>query len=74
MMARQGDRIFALYRGELNICDGTVEEIAEHTGMSVATIKFYTSPSYRRRLQDRRDRGVGGTDCIEVVELEDVKE
>lgn len=73
MMGRQKNRVFALYKGELNVCDGTVEEIAEQTGVSVGTIKFYASPIYRRWLQDRRDRGVGGENCIELVELEDAE-
>ena len=73
MMGRQKNRVFALYKGELNVCDGTVEEIAEQTGVSVGTIRFYASSAYRRRLQDRRDRGVGGEECIELVELEDAE-
>lgn len=73
-MGRKNNKIYAFYRGEVNVCDGTLAEIAEKTGLTVATVQYYSAPSYRRLLQERRDRGVGGTDCIEVVELEDVTE
>ena len=54
-MARQKSKsagIFALYAGEKNIADGTLEEIAAKTGKKVNTLKWYLSPSYKRRSKN----------------------
>lgn len=40
---------YALYKGDTLIAIGTVREIAEQTGLSVHTIRYYGTPSYRKR-------------------------
>ena len=43
------ERIYALYKGEENICDGTIPEIAEATGKTVQAVRYMTFPAYERR-------------------------
>ena len=53
---------FAMYKGEDLIAIGTLEELAEKFNVKLTTIKYYATPSARRRYGGR------GT-CL--VELED---
>ena len=50
------ERIYALYKGDVNICDGTIFEIAEATGKTVQSIRYMTFPAYERR-GGKGDRG-----------------
>ncbi|MBR6268532.1 MAG: hypothetical protein IKR28_09405 [Selenomonadaceae bacterium] len=43
------NRIFALYKGDKYLMDGTISEIAEARGCKKETIRFLNSPAYRRR-------------------------
>lgn len=54
-------RIYALYKGEQNLADGTLEEIARKTGKTYRSLKWMTYPIYKRRIQQRipQDRGLG---------------
>lgn len=45
MYKKQRKRIYALYKGEINICDGTIREIAKKTGKSINCIQCCKSPS-----------------------------
>lgn len=45
-------KVYALYRGEENVCDGTLAEIAEHEGIKYETARYMTSPCYRRRIAE----------------------
>lgn len=45
-------KIYALYQGEQNIMDGTLDEIAEHQGIKKETVKFLMSPAHKRRIKD----------------------
>lgn len=38
-------KIYVLYDGEENVCDGTIYEIAQKTGMSLKTLRWYQAPS-----------------------------
>ena len=40
----------ALYEGDELVMVGTARELAEARGVKEATIRFYASPAYRRRV------------------------
>ena len=44
--------IYEVVRGYEVLATGTAEECAEQTGLSVSTIRFYTSPAHKRRSAD----------------------
>jgi hypothetical protein len=50
-MARRKN-IYALYKGDTWITDGTKEEIAKFMKVSVKTIMFYKSKQYAKRCPD----------------------
>lgn len=55
-MASRGKhkRIYALYRGDAYICDGTAYELATDTGLKVATILWYATGVRRRRVDSQQ--------------------
>lgn len=59
---------YAVYKGEDFIAVGTKLELAKELNVKPETIKFYTTPSYQRRLEKRKAHRRGR---ITVVELED---
>lgn len=59
-------RIYALYKGENFICDGTIKEIAEQTGKSEDFLRYMTFPAYERRCAKR-----GGPNQLAMVLIED---
>ena len=44
-------KVYAMYKGEEMLAMGTIKEIAEQMGVTVATIRFQTSPAYRKRVK-----------------------
>ena len=42
-------KIYALYKGDTNICDGTLVEIARYLNISPKSVAFYRTPAYARR-------------------------
>lgn len=42
-------RVYALYKGDLNVCDGTIAQIAKRMGVKPDTIRFYGTPTYQKR-------------------------
>ena len=46
-------RIYALYRGDVYICDGTADELAMATGLKVATILWYATGVRRCRVDSQ---------------------
>jgi len=49
-------KIYALYKGETLLADGTIWEIAERTGVRVETVRYYMTPAYQRRAKHVRNR------------------
>jgi len=45
--------IFALYRGDQFIDLGTKQYLANLLGVTIKTITFYSSPTYRKRTNDK---------------------
>lgn len=49
-MASRGNqqkRIYALYRGERYICDGTISELAQDLGIKLSTAHYYATKQHR---------------------------
>ncbi|WP_301893794.1 hypothetical protein [Mitsuokella multacida] len=59
------NHIYALYKGEQNLADGTLAEIARKTGKTYNTLKWMTYQSYKKRLQERSHR----SGVLELVDL-----
>ena len=64
------EKVYALYKGENNVCDGTLPEIARQTGRSLESLRFCTRPAYRRRREEYKRKGKGEA-CMELVEIEE---
>lgn len=47
--------VYGLYRGDEFLDVGTASELAERNGISRETIKFYATPSGRKRAEKRKD-------------------
>jgi len=43
-------RIFAVYKGDKYIMDGTLAEIADARGITLNSAKFMTYPAYKKRI------------------------
>ena len=46
-------KIYALYKGDEYVTDGTLEELSRKTGKKEASLKFMTTPSYHSRIGDK---------------------
>lgn len=42
-------KIFALYKGDKWITDGTREELAKYLGVKIRTIDFYSTAAWKKR-------------------------
>lgn len=60
---------YAVYKGENFICIGTAKECAEEMNVLPETIKFYTTPTYQKRLAKRKKVSAAG--YITVTKLEE---
>jgi hypothetical protein len=43
---------YAVYKGDTLICFGTLKECAKHLGVLPETVKFYTTPTYKKRRKN----------------------
>jgi hypothetical protein len=46
-------RIFAVYKGDQYLMDGTLREIAEARGITLNSARFLTYPAYKKRIAKR---------------------
>lgn len=44
------EKWYAIYKGDTFIVQGTKKECAEYLGVKETTIKFMTTPTYKKRL------------------------
>lgn len=56
-------KIYALYKGEILLATGTLLQIAHKTGVKLRTIKFYKTPTYKKRRAN-------GKNFRELIEIE----
>ena len=52
LKSSKSKKIYEVVRGYEVLATGTAEECAEQPGLSVSTIRFYTSPAHKRRSAD----------------------
>jgi len=48
--------IYALYKGEEFIIEGTIKEIAKHQGIKPKSIEFYARPAYKKRTKGKNGK------------------
>ncbi len=58
-------KIYALYRGDENLMDGTLAQIAEARGIKIETLRYMTSNVYKRR----HERAKHHREYLELVEI-----
>lgn len=63
---------YAVYKGDNLVCIGTAKECAAEMGVQPETIKFYTTPTYQKRLAKRKKTSKAG--YLTVTKLEDDEE
>ena len=47
---------YAMYKGDECIAIGTIDEIAKRLNVKVKTIKFYLTPTYKKRVKKSKNR------------------
>lgn len=50
-MKRKNEGIYALYKGDKFITEGTKKEIAKCIGVKVNTISYYATKAYEKRMK-----------------------
>lgn len=49
-------KIYALYKGDKWLCEGTVEELSKKRGVLKSTILYYGTASYQKRSVNGKNR------------------
>lgn len=52
MATNWGEDLYALYKGDEFIAQGTVEEISQCTGKEINTLRYMTYPCYKERRKN----------------------
>lgn len=47
---------YALYKGEKLLAMGTIYQIAEQLGLKYHSVYFYTTPCYKKRIKNSKNR------------------
>ncbi|CAM4359408.1 hypothetical protein BAMA_16195 [Bacillus manliponensis] len=61
------EKIYALYKGERFITEGTIQEIHEQTNKSISFLRYMTAPVYEKRCGDSVKR-------LRLIPLDDEEE
>ena len=64
-MRGRKEKIYAMYKGEEMLAMGTLREISAQMGVTIATLRFYTTPASRRRSRGHVRREVFPLDDLE---------
>ena len=49
-------KVYAMYKGEECLGIGTIKELAEMLNVNIKTIKFYLTPTYKKRCKKGKKR------------------
>lgn len=55
-MKRRNEGIYALYKGDKFITEGTKKEIAKSIGVKVNTISYYATKAYEKRMKQYKHK------------------
>lgn len=58
---------YAVYKGEDILCIGTIKECSEFMNVLPDTIRFYMTPTYKKRVSKRKK----AKNYITVIKLDD---
>ncbi|GAB6614091.1 MULTISPECIES: hypothetical protein [Bacillus] len=58
------ERIYALYKGEQFLVDGTILEISKGTNKSLAWLRYMLTPSYDKKR-------LNSVNCLRLILLDD---
>lgn len=62
---------YAMYKGDKLLAIGTKKEICEQLGIAVQTFNYYRTNAYKKRVKERKQRGIG---YRTIIKLEDYGE
>ena len=48
-------KIYALYKGDTNICDGTIAQIARQLNILPKSVAYYRTPAYARKASEAKN-------------------
>jgi len=57
-------QIYALYKGEQFVAEGTIQEISRETGKTIDFLKYMTRPIYQKRSANGKKR-------LKMISLDD---
>ena len=49
-------KVYAMYKGDDCIAMGTIIQLSKQLGVSIQTIRFYLTPSYKKRVKKGKNR------------------
>lgn len=49
-------KVYAMYKGDECLAIGTVIQLSKQLGVSIQTIRFYLTPSYKKRVKKGNNR------------------
>ena len=56
-------KIYAMYKGDKLLATGTLYQLAKELKIEIQTLRFYLTPTYRKRFEKSKNRR-------ELIELE----
>ena len=57
---------YAMYKGEECLGIGTLIQLAKQLNVTYKTLRFYTTPTYKKRCEKGKDNGKNRRTLIEV--------
>lgn len=69
-MGKRMTAVYAMYKGDKFITEGTIAELMKETGLKESTLRNITMPAYFRRME--KHKHVGG-DYKFLVRIEDTE-
>lgn len=49
-------KIYAVYKGEKFLCEGTAKECANYLDVKEATIRFWNTRTYKKRIKNEENK------------------
>lgn len=49
-------KIYAMYKGDKCLASGTLYQLAQKLDIDIQTLRFYLTPTYRKRVGDSKNR------------------